>query len=135
MNSGIFFLDRNKGRSDALDRIFDALANLPREQLFIVSVEEWHPRLADNLRARIKIVVRQLAAFCGLTYESMNKIVHDKFYPVVDMKVAGVEYHTTKETNALLPEEARDIEAELHTFAAEMGCPLTDPRDRYNQYE
>lgn len=135
MSTTIFFLDRHKGRSAALDRVFDFLANLPREQLYTLSIEEWHPPLPHNLLARLKIPTRQMAAFAGLTYEQMNRIVHDRFYPMKTVTIGGVETQVSKDSRELTALEAREIEAQLHQLAADMGCPLTDPHERYRQYE
>lgn len=111
----------------ALDRLFEYAANLPRDVLYLVTFEEWHKPLPHNLLARIKIPVRALAAFNDLTYEQMNRIVHDRFYPKKTVSVGGVEYEVSKDSRELTPMEAREIEAELHNVAGDIGCPIPQP--------
>jgi hypothetical protein len=123
----VYHLDGGNGRAPAVDRMLDGVMNLPRDKRFVVDVSEWREPLPHNYLARLKIPVRQLAAFNGLTYEEMNEIVHDRFYPKTTKTVGGVTYEVTVPTNRLTPLEARKIEADLHTLAGEIGCQLSYP--------
>ena len=123
----VYHLDADPGRSHALDQCFYGLANLDRTRRFIVSAEEWNPKLPHNFMARVKIPVRQLAAFNRISYDEMNEIVHDLFYPRRVKVVAGAEYEVSCPSNKLTPEEARKIEADLTTWAGAIGCKLTWP--------
>ena len=108
--------------------LYDYLASLPMEEPFTVTVEPYKKRLPANLRSRIKILVRELAAFNGITYEEFNGIVHKLYYPKRDREIAGKVIESSIPTNELTPDEARIIESELISLGATIGCPLSDPR-------
>lgn len=104
------------------------LDSLPAGEAFTITVEPYKKRLPGNLRARIKILVRELAAFHGYTYPEMNAIIHKAFYPRLDREFDGKRVEITAETNNLTPDEARIIEANLYDLGARVGCPLSLPQ-------
>lgn len=103
------------------------LASLAPGEAFTVTVEPYKKRLPSNLRSRVKILVRELAAFNGITYEEFNGIVHKLYYPKRDRVIAGQTIESSIPTNELTPDEARIIESELINLGAQIGCPLSDP--------
>lgn len=106
----------------------DYLANLPREEVFTITIEPYKKHLPSNLRSRIKILVRELAAFNGVPYEEFNGIVHRLYYPKRDRVIAGQTIESSIPTNELTPDEARIIEQELYNLGALINCPLSIPQ-------
>lgn len=106
------------------------LDSLPASEAFTVTVEPYKKRLPGNLRSRVKILVRELAAFNGITYEEFNGIVHRLYYPKRDRVIAGQTVESSIPTNELTPDEARIIEQELYNLGATLGCPLSLPQSK-----
>lgn len=104
------------------------LASLAPGEAFTVTIEPYKKRLPTNLRSRVKILVRELAAFNGITYEEFNGIVHRLYYPKRDRIIAGKAIESSIPTNELTPDEARIIEQELYSLGATLGCPLSLPQ-------
>lgn len=104
------------------------LAILPKDEIFEAEIKPYSKRLPSNLRARVKILVRELAAFNGITYEEFNGIVHRLYYPKRDRVIAGQTIESSIPTNELTPDEARIIEANLYELGATLGCPLSIPQ-------
>lgn len=115
-------LEREKARPQSVDGLLQYVMALPADKRFTVEVEEVRPKLPDNLRARIKIIVRALAKHLDLTYEQANEIVHDRLYPKMDKTIGGVTYAVFVPTNRLQPDEAREIEVLLYQLCGEVGC-------------
>lgn len=111
-------------RREALDYI----ATTGPEEVLEVEIKPYQKRLPTNLRARVKILVRELAAFNGITYEEFNGIVHRLYYPKRDRVIAGQTIESSIPTNELTPDEARIIEQELYNLGATIGCPLSLPQ-------
>lgn len=106
------------------------LASLAPGEAYTVTVEPYKKRLPGNLRSRVKILVRELAAFNGITYEEFNGIVHRLYYPKRDRVIAGQTIESSIPTNELTPDEARIIESELYSLGATIGCPLSIPQSK-----
>lgn len=106
------------------------LSALPPDELYSIEVEPYKKRLPSNLRSRIKILVRELAAFNGICYEEFNGIVHRLYYPKRDRVIAGQTIESSIPTNELTPDEARIIESELYSLGATIGCPLSIPQSK-----
>lgn len=106
------------------------LALLPKNEVYSVTIEPYRKKLPSNLRSRIKILVRELAAFNGITYEEFNGIVHRLYYPKRDRVIAGQTIESSIPTNELTPDEARIIEQELYNLGATLGCPLSLPQSK-----
>lgn len=104
------------------------LATLPQGEVFEATIEPYKKRLPANLRSRVKILVRELAAFNGITYEEFNGIVHRLYYPKRDRVIAGQTIESSIPTNELTPDEARIIEQELYNLGAQISCPLSLPQ-------
>lgn len=104
------------------------LALLPKDEVYSVTIEPYKKALPGNLRARVKILVRELAAFNGITYEEFNGIVHRLYYPKRDRVIAGQTVESSVPTNELTPTEARILESELYLLGATLGCPLSLPQ-------
>lgn len=102
----------------------------PKEEVLEVEIRPYQKRLPTNLRARVKILVRELAAFNGITYEEFNGIVHRLYYPKRDRVIAGKTIESSIPTNELTPDEARIIEQELYNLGATLGCPLSIPQSK-----
>lgn len=115
-------------RDSDIQHVHAALIAAPLTEALEVSIGPFKPRLPTNLRARIKILVRELAEFHGYTYHEMNAIVHQAFYPRLDRTLEGKTVEITAETNTLTPSEARIIEANLYDLGARVGCPLSLPQ-------
>lgn len=111
-------------RSEAISYI----EGLPKEEVFEIVCQPYKKRLPSNLRSRIKILVRELAAFNGICYEEFNGIVHRLYYPKRDRVIAGKTIESSIPTNELTPDEARIIESELYSLGATLGCPLSLPQ-------
>lgn len=119
------YLERGSARETSVNDLLQVAMTLPPNKRYMVEVEECRARLPDNLRARIKILVRALAKFMpDMSYEQMNEIVHDQMYPKMDKTVAGVTYTVSVPTNQLKPDEAREIEVRLFNLMGEIGCPI-----------
>jgi len=110
------------------DNLRAYLDSLPSGEAYTVTVEPYKKRLPTNLRSRVKILVRELAAFNGITYEEFNGIVHRLYYPKRDRVIAGKTIESSIPTNELTPDEARIIEQELYSLGATLGCPLSLPQ-------
>lgn len=123
-------LERERLRKESIDGLLQVAMALPLDKRFAVQVEEVSANLPHNLMARVKIIVRALAAFNDLTYGEMNEIVHDRFYPKRIKTVAGIEYEVSCPSNKLEDKEARQIEADLYAFAGELNCPIPQPQER-----
>lgn len=106
------------------------LASLAPGEAYTVTIEPYKKRLPGNLRSRVKILIRELAAFNGITYEEFNGIVHRLYYPKRDRVIAGQTIESSIPTNELTPDEARIIESELINLGATIGCPLSDPHQK-----
>lgn len=106
------------------------LASLAPGEAYMVTVEPYKKRLPSNLRSRVKILVRELAAFNGITYEEFNGIVHRLYYPKRDRVIDGKTIESSIPTNELTPDEARIIEVELIELGARINCPLSDPHHK-----
>jgi hypothetical protein len=125
-----FNLDIGPARSRSLDGCLYALANLPREQRYVVSVREWHPPLAHNLRARLHIPIREMAEFCGYSETQMKSIIKEAFYPRTERRIAGKLVSVPVDTMELTPAQARAVEVHIHAAAADIGCPLSAPQSQ-----
>lgn len=112
------------------ENLFAKIIEMPKDESLQVTIEPYKKRLPTNLRARIKILVRELAAFHGYTYPEMNAIIHQAFYPRLDREFDGRRVEITSETNNLSPDEARIIEANLYDLGARVGCPLSLPQSK-----
>lgn len=110
------------------DNLRSYLDSLPSGEAYTVTIEPYKKRLPSNLRARVKILVREIAAFSGITYEEFNGICHKLFYPKRDRVIAGKTVESSIPTNELTPDEARIIESELYSLGATIGCPLSLPQ-------
>lgn len=106
------------------------LSGLPPDEVFMVTIEPYKKPLPSNLRSRVKILVRELAAFNGITYEEFNGIVHKLYYPKRDRVIAGQTIESSIPTNELTPDEARIIEQELYNLGAQIQCPLSLPQTK-----
>lgn len=106
------------------------LDSLPPDEMIEADFRPYHKRLPTNLRARVKILVRELAAWNGITYEEFNGIVHRLYYPKRDRMIAGQAIESSIPTNELTPDEARIIESELYSLGATIGCPLSIPQSK-----
>lgn len=106
------------------------LASLAPGEAYTVTVEPYKKRLPGNLRSRVKILVRELAAYHGMCYEEFNGLVHRLYYPKRDRVIAGQTIESSIPTNELTPDEARIIESELISLGATIGCPLSDPHQK-----
>lgn len=106
--------------------IIDYLGTQPQE--LTVTIEDHKKKLPSNLRSRVKILVREIAAFSGITYEEFNGIVHQLYYPKRDREIAGKVVESSVPTNELTPDEARIVEQELYQLGATLGCPLSLPQ-------
>lgn len=100
----------------------------PPDEVIEVDFRPYHKRLPTNLRARIKILQREIAAHSGITYEEFNGICHKLFYPKRDRVIAGQTIESSIPTNELTPDEARIIEQELYNLGATLGFPLSLPQ-------
>lgn len=120
----IIYLNRENLRAQSIDLLLETIMPLPLDKRFAVQIDEVSANLPHNLMARVKIIVRALAAFNDLTYGEMNEIVHDRFYPKRLKTVAGIEYEVSCPSNKLEDKEARQIEADLYAFAGELNCPI-----------
>lgn len=108
-------------------RLDEYLAGLPREEVFTITIEPYKKKLPASLRARIKILVRELAAFVGVCYEDMNGTVHKLYYPKRDIEIDGKTVEVSVPTNELKPDEARIVEQELYDLGSRIECPLSLP--------
>ena len=106
------------------------LDSLPQDEMIEIEFKPYQKRLPTNLRARIKILVRELGAYSGVCYEEMNGIVHRLYYPKRDRVIAGKTIESSIPTNELTPDEARIIESELYSLGATIGCPLSIPQSK-----
>lgn len=104
------------------------LDSLSPDEVFTVTIEPYKKPLPTNLRARVKILVRELAAWNGITYEEFNNICHQLYYPKRDRVIAGKTIESSVPTNELTADEARIIESELYSLGATIGCPLSIPQ-------
>lgn len=104
------------------------LDSLSHDEMIEIEFKPYQKRLPTNLRARIKILVRELGAHSGVCYEEMNGIVHRLYYPKRDRVIAGQIIESSIPTNELTPDEARIIEQELYSLGATLGCPLSLPQ-------
>ena len=93
-----------------------------------ISLERYRMKLPANLRSRLKILTRELAAHQGYTYNLMRDIVHELYHPKKDVEIAGKVVEVTVATNDLTSDEARIIEASLYELGATLGCPLSIPQ-------
>lgn len=112
----------------AKENLQSFLGQLPPDELYSIEIAPYKKRLPSNLRSRVKILVRELAAFNGITYEEFNGIVHKMFYPKRDRIIAGQVIESSIPTNELTPDEARIIEQELYNLGAQIQCPLSLPQ-------
>lgn len=119
-NSDIKFFDSKL--CDELDRL--AADGKAAE----VSISEYSPRLPGNLQARISILIRELAQFCGYSEYQMKQIIKQNYYPSVIIHWRETTNDVPKSTMQLTPAEAREIENHLYTLGAEIGCPLSIPQ-------
>lgn len=122
-------LERGTARPGSVDGLLQVAMSLPQDKRFRVDIEEVRAKLPDNLRARIKIIVRAMAKHLDLTYEQANEIIHDRLYPKMDKTVGGVTYAVFVPTNRLQPDEAREIEVLLYQLCAEIGCHVPQPQE------
>lgn len=106
------------------------LESLPKEEVYEVICGPYQKRLPPNLRARIKILMREIAVFSGISYEEFNNICHQLYYPKRDRVIAGKTVESSVPTNELTPDEARIIESELYSLGATIGCPLSIPQSK-----
>lgn len=104
------------------------LESLPKEEVWEVNIQPYQKRLPANLRARIKILMREIAVFSGISYEEFNGICHRLYYPKRDRVIAGQTIESSIPTNELTPDEARIIESELYGLGSTIGCPLSLPQ-------
>ena len=104
------------------------LESLPKEEVWEIVCQPYQKRLPANLRARIKILVRELGVHSGVCYEEMNGLIHQLYYPKRDRVIAGQTVESSIPTNELTPDEARIIESELYSLGAQIGCPLSLPQ-------
>ena len=114
----------------AFDAFQSFLGQLSTDELYSIEIAPYHKRLPSNLRSRIKILGRELAAWNGITYEEFNGIVHRLYYPKRDRVIAGQTVESSIPTNELTPDEARIIESELYSLGATLGCPLSIPQSK-----
>ena len=124
------YLAAGDARPGSVNRLVDRVMTLPGDRRFVIDIIEYREPLPDNYFPRLKIPVRQLARFHHISYEEMNEIVHDNYYPKRIKKVAGIEYEVSVPTNKLTEQEARKIEADLHILAGTIGCRLTWSQDK-----
>lgn len=117
-------------RDSDIQHVQAALIAAPLTDALEVSIGPFKQRLPTNLRSRVKILVRELAAFNGITYEEFNGIIHRLYYPKRDRVIAGQTIESSIPTNELTPDEARIIESELYSLGATIGCPLSIPQSK-----
>lgn len=124
MNYETIHLEPGKGRGESVNRLLQYVMELPDDKRIGVDFTTYRDKLPSNLMARIKILVRALAVFNDVSYDEMNEIVHDMFYPAMTKRVAGVDYEVSVPTNRLHPMQARKIEADLYDWMGKINCPF-----------
>lgn len=119
---------RELARIRAEEDLFARIIEMPKDSALQVTIEPYKAKLKPNLRARLKILTRELAEFCGLCYEEMNGTLHNLYYPKRDIQIDGRTVEVSIPTNDLKPDEARILEQEYYNLGARIGCPLSIPQ-------